>query len=83
MVAPTMSDPTQSLPSTADVSTIHPRFADGFVVQYRPAQAPPRRVTYEPRSAHHGWWRIEAVWTGCTWRPTGREPIAVPILREP
>ncbi|MFC6975661.1 hypothetical protein ACFQL1_14960 [Halomicroarcula sp. GCM10025709] len=46
--------------------------ARGFV--YEPARGPKRRVLYEPRSDGR-FERIESVWTGCTWRPTGREIV--------
>jgi len=22
-----------------------------------------------------GWWLVHEEWTGCTWRPAGREPV--------
>lgn len=52
-----------------------PTDAEAFSIVYRPERQPQRRVRYERRDDADGWWRIEAVWTGCTWRITGREPI--------
>lgn len=46
--------------------------ADGFV--YEPVRGPNRRVEYEARS-DGGFDRVESVWTGCRWRPVGREPL--------
>jgi len=46
--------------------------ARGFV--YQPVRGPKRRVEFEPRS-DGGFERIESVWTGCKWRPTGREIV--------
>ncbi|WP_276250569.1 hypothetical protein [Haloarcula rara] len=46
--------------------------ARGFV--YEPVRGPKRKVEFEPRS-DGGFERVEAVWTGCTWRVTGREVI--------
>ena len=34
-----------------------------------------RRYRFEPRVAGPDWWRFEDEWTGCTWRPIGREPV--------
>ena len=34
-----------------------------------------RRFRFEPRLHGSDWWRFEDEWTGCTWRPIGREPI--------
>jgi hypothetical protein len=48
---------------------------DAFTVEYTPACAPRRRLRFEPRSDGAGWWRIEEEWTGCRWRPVGREPV--------
>ncbi|MBO4249478.1 hypothetical protein IL252_16850 [Halomicrobium sp. IBSBa] len=44
----------------------------GFV--YEPVRGPKRKVEFEPRS-DGGFERIEAVWTGCGWRVTGREVV--------
>jgi len=46
--------------------------ANGFV--YTPAGGPKRKVEFEPGSDGH-WERVEAVWTGCRWRETGREVV--------
>ena len=51
-----------------------PEPREGATAEYTPAAGPRRRVRFEPRSdGTH--WRIEDVWTGCTWRETGREPV--------
>lgn len=44
-------------------------------IVFTPERGQRRRVRYEPRSNADGWWRIHAVWTGCTWRIVGREPV--------
>ena len=46
--------------------------ARGFV--YEPIRGPKRRVEYEPRS-DGTYERVESIWTGCTWRPVGREIV--------
>lgn len=46
--------------------------AKGFV--YEPVRGPKRKIEFEPRSDGR-FERIEAVWTGCTWRVTGREVL--------
>ncbi|PSQ06644.1 hypothetical protein BRC92_00295 [Halobacteriales archaeon QS_4_69_31] len=48
--------------------------ADRHEFVYEPARGPPRRVRFEPRS-DGTYERVEDVWTGCRWRPTGREPV--------
>lgn len=50
--------------------------ADRFDVVYELACGPKRRVRFEPRS-DGDWERIEGVWTGCSWRPTGREVVTL------
>lgn len=45
---------------------------DGYV--FEPVHGPKRRVVFEPRS-DGDYDRVEAVWTGCRWRPTGRERV--------
>ena len=49
-----------------------PAEARGFV--YEPLRGPKRKVEFEPRSTG-GFERVEAVWTGCGWRVTGREVV--------
>jgi len=46
--------------------------ANGFV--YEPVRGPKRKIEFEPQSAG-GFMRVEAVWTGCQWRVTGREGV--------
>ncbi|WP_324662403.1 hypothetical protein [Haloarcula sediminis] len=48
--------------------------AKGFV--YEPVRGPKRKVEFEPRS-DGGLERVEAVWTGCQWRVTGREVLTL------
>lgn len=68
-----MSDHTEQTPdSGVDDDEQHD---DPFVIEYTPARAGRRRTRFEPRSDGPGWWRIEDEWTGCTWRPIGREPV--------
>ena len=33
------------------------------------------RFRFEPRVNGPSWWRFEDEWTGCAWRPIGREPV--------
>jgi hypothetical protein len=44
----------------------------GFV--YHPASGPRRKVAFESRSDGTVE-RVESVWTGCSWRVTGREVV--------
>lgn len=46
---------------------------DGLSIIYRPAVGPPQRVVYE--STADGVDRVTFVWTGCSWRCRGREPV--------
>ena len=48
---------------------------DAYRITFTPERQSTRRIRYEPRSDADGWWRIEAEWTGCTWRIVGREPV--------
>lgn len=55
---------------------------DAVVVRYRPVRGPPRRVVFEPLSDGRIE-RTEAEWTGCTWRPVGREVVTRVIVETP
>jgi len=46
--------------------------ANGFV--YEPVRGPKRKIEFRERT-DEGFERIEAVWTGCNWRVTGREVV--------
>jgi len=46
--------------------------AKGFV--YEPLRGPKRKIEFKPRSDDR-FERVEAVWTGCGWRVTGREIV--------
>jgi len=48
--------------------------SDRHGLVYEPERGPPRRILFEPRS-DGTWERVEAVWTGCAWRPLGREVV--------
>jgi hypothetical protein len=43
-------------------------------IEYTPNQGPRRRVRYLSRD-DGAYWRVTDVWTGCTWRETGRETV--------
>jgi hypothetical protein len=47
--------------------------AKGFI--YEPVRGPKRKIEFERQSDGSGFERIEAVWTGCQWRVTGREVV--------
>lgn len=49
---------------------------DGLVVVYEPQRGARRRVAFEPRTDGR-YDRIVSVWTGCDWRVTGREVVAI------
>lgn len=48
---------------------------DAFMITLSPSAAPRRRLRFEPRSDGEGWWYIEDEWSGCGWRPVGREAV--------
>ncbi|GAB6878217.1 hypothetical protein JCM17823_04910 [Halorubrum gandharaense] len=52
-------------------------------VTYTVAAGERRRVRYEPRTDAPGQWRIEQVWTGCTWRTVGREHVQMFEIVQP
>lgn len=54
--------------------------ADAVVVKYR-SRGERRRVVFEPQT--DGWERIEEVWTGNHWRPTGSELVHDLDLEQP
>ena len=47
-----------------------------FSVEFTPASGPRRRVRFIPRADGEGYWRATAIWNGCQWRETGREPVS-------
>lgn len=48
---------------------------DAVVIAFTPTGPSRRRARFIQRDDGPGWWRIEEEWTGCTWRPIGREPV--------
>jgi len=52
-----------------------------FVVEYTPDGTTRKRTRFEPRQYGPGWWRVSEEWTGCTWRPIGREPVTDVVVR--
>ena len=44
-------------------------------VRFTVQRGPRRRYRFQPRATGPGWWRIEDEWTGCQWRPVGREVL--------
>ena len=68
-----MSDHTEQTPDSGVDDGVQDD--EPFAIKYTPARAGRRRTRFEPRSDGPGWWRIEDEWTGCTWRPVGREPV--------
>ena len=46
-----------------------------LTAQFRLPRGTWRRFRFEPRADGPGWWRFEDEWTGCTWRPIGREVV--------
>lgn len=48
---------------------------DAVVIAFTPTGSSRRRARFIKRDDGPGWWRIEEEWTGCTWRPVGREPV--------
>lgn len=48
---------------------------DIVTIQYTVERGTRRRVRFEWRTDGPGWWRIDEEWTGCQWRPVGREVV--------
>ncbi|TKX74465.1 hypothetical protein EXE46_08840 [Halorubrum sp. GN11_10-6_MGM] len=53
----------------------YPEYVFGFEVRFTIQRGPRRRFRFEPRQSGPGWWRFEDEWTGCRWRPVGREVV--------
>lgn len=53
----------------------YPEYVSGFEVRFTIQRGPRRRFRFEPRQSGPGWWRFEDEWTGCRWRPVGREVV--------
>lgn len=65
-----------STDETAVVESLSPiASGDAFRITFTPERQSSRRIRYESRSDADGWWRVEAEWTGCTWRIVGREAV--------
>lgn len=62
--ASTCVDPNMELPDNHRVT-----------IAYTPAGSTRRRIRVVNREDGPGWWLIEDEWTGCVWRPIGREPV--------
>lgn len=44
-------------------------------LQYTAQRGTRRRLRFEWRTDGPGWWHIEEEWTGCHWRPVGRDVV--------
>ncbi|QLH76918.1 HNH endonuclease [Halosimplex rubrum] len=47
-----------------------------ITVAYTPSKESRHRIRFVDRCDGSGWWRVTDEWTGCTWRPVGREPVS-------
>jgi len=47
-----------------------------LTVAYTPSKGGRHRIRFIERDDGPGWWRIIDEWTGCIWRPVGREPVS-------
>lgn len=43
-------------------------------IRFDPVGGPRERLRFEPRP-DGSWERIDEVWTGCSWRPRGRDTV--------
>ena len=62
-------------PGTDGTATDHPSTGESLEARYRDRSGVWRRVQFEPRPDGPGWYRHEEEWTGCHWRPIGRETV--------
>ena len=62
--ASTCVDPTVELSDNCQIT-----------ITYTPAGSTRHRLRVVHREDGPGWWLIEDEWTGCVWRPIGREPV--------
>ena len=46
-----------------------------FEVRFTLSNGARHRFRFEPRVNGPDWWRFKDEWTGCAWRPIGREPV--------
>lgn len=63
----TASDTGSDRVSTADT--------DAVSISFVPTGSPRRRIRFVERDDGPRWWWIDHEWTGCRWRPVGREPV--------
>ena len=63
----------RTYPTPSDAES--PEYVSGFEVRFTIQRGPRRRFRFEPRQSGPGWWRFEDEWTGCRWRPVGREVV--------
>jgi hypothetical protein len=62
-------------PGTDGTVTDRPPTGKSLEIRYRHHGETWRRVQFEPRPDGPGWYRHEAEWTGCHWRPVGRAVV--------
>jgi hypothetical protein len=68
--SPPSKGPSDEQQTETDTSTATP-----FNIVYRVQKSTYRRLRFRPRDDGPGWWRFEDEWTGCRWRPVGREVV--------
>ena len=66
---------TETVSPCADPSAEWTVSTEELTIQYRLTRHTWRRIRFEVRADDAGWWRFEDEWTGCTWRPIGREVV--------
>ncbi len=60
---------------THDHESTHVAKPFSLELRFTVQRGPRRRYRFEPRHTGPGWWRFEDEWTGCQWRPVGREVL--------
>lgn len=72
----TMSNGTDQLADSTSIDqSLSITIDDGLAIEFKPQYDGRQRYRIASRDDGPGWWLIEEAWTGCTWRPVGREPV--------
>ena len=48
---------------------------EGVALEFKPTGSGRQRYRIAARDDDLGWWLVHEEWTGCAWRPVGREPV--------
>jgi|GEM_PF-3565950 len=70
-----MGEQNETAPEESEQES-HRKPFERVTIAYTPTESARRRIRFARQQSGSDWWRIVDEWTGCTWRPIGRESVS-------